>query len=106
MGTVIASWPLAVIANVAVYFVLITVFLFIFNLLPVPPLDGWKVLGGLVPPQTAWQMRNLEQQYAQIIPLIFLAIILFAGGKIIVPIADFVLGVLLGPQYGLFPVIR
>ena len=31
------------------YFVLINVFLFIFNLLPVPPLDGWKVLGGLVP---------------------------------------------------------
>ncbi len=52
---------------------LINVFLFIFNLLPVPPLDGWKVLGGLVPPHTAWQLRSLEQRYAQIIPLIFLA---------------------------------
>jgi Zn-dependent protease len=103
---IVDVWPLAVLANVAFYFVLINTFLFIFNLLPVPPLDGWKVLGGLVPPQTAWQMRNLEQQYAQIIPLIFLAIILFAGGKIIGPIADFVLGVLLGPQYGIFPVIR
>ncbi len=97
---------MALIANVAYFFVLINTFLFIFNLLPVPPLDGWKVLGGLVPPQTAWRMRNLEQQYAQIIPLIFLAVILLAGGRIIGPIADFVLGVLLGPQYGLFPVIR
>ena len=104
--SIIAAWPLAVLANVAFYFVLINTFLFIFNLLPVPPLDGWKVLGGLVPPQTAWQMRNLERQYAQIIPLIFLAFILLAGGKIIGPIADFVLGVLLGNQYGLFPVIR
>ncbi len=103
---VVAFWPLAVLANVAFYFVLINTFLFIFNLLPVPPLDGWKVLGGLVPPQVAWQMRNFEQQYAQIIPLVFLAFILLAGGKVIGPIADFVLGVLLGPNYGLFPVIR
>ncbi len=103
---IINVWPLAVLANVAFYFVLINTFLFIFNLLPVPPLDGWKVLGGLVPSQTAWQMRNLEQQYAQIIPLIFLAFILFAGGKIIGPIADVVLEVLLGSHYGLFPVIR
>ena len=104
--SIIASWPLAVLANVAVYFVLINTFLFIFNLLPVPPLDGWKVLGGLVSPQMSWQMRNLERQYAQIIPLIFLAFILLAGGRIIGPIADFVLDLLLGPHYGLFPVIR
>jgi Zn-dependent protease len=78
------------------YFVVINVFLFVFNLLPVPPLDGWKVLGGLVPPQTAWQMRNLEQQYAQIIPLIFLAVILFAGGRIIGPIGDGIVNLLLG----------
>jgi Zn-dependent protease len=104
--SVIASWPLAVLANIAVYFVLINTFLFIFNLLPVPPLDGWKVLGGLVSPQMSWQMRNLERQYAQIIPLIFLAFILLAGGRIILPIADFVLNVLLGNSGLLFPVIR
>jgi len=104
--SVIATWPVAVIANIAVYFVLINTFLFIFNLLPVPPLDGWKVLGGLVSPQMAWQMRNLERQYAQIIPLIFLGVILLAGGKIILPIADFVLNLLLGNSGYLFPVIR
>ena len=104
--SVIATWPVAVLANIAVYFVLINTFLFIFNLLPVPPLDGWKVLGGLVSPQMAWQMRNLERQYAQIIPLIFLGVILLAGGKIILPIADFVLNLLLGNSGYLFPVIR
>jgi len=104
--SVIATWPVAVLANIAVYFVLINTFLFIFNLLPVPPLDGWKVLGGLVSPQMAWQMRNLERQYAQIIPLVFLGVILLAGGKIILPIADFVLNLLLGNSGYLFPVNR
>jgi Zn-dependent protease len=104
--SVIATWPVALVANIAVYFVLINTFLFIFNLLPVPPLDGWKVLGGLVSPQMAWQMRNLERQYAQIIPLIFLGVIVLAGGRIILPIADFVLNLLLGNSGYLFPVIR
>ena len=78
------------------YFVAINVFLCIFNLLPVPPLDGWKVLGGLVPPHVAWQMRAFEQRYAQIIPLVFLAVILIAGARIIGPIADTIINILLG----------
>jgi Zn-dependent protease len=78
------------------YFVLINVFLFIFNLLPVPPLDGWKVLGGLVPSHVAWRMREIEQRYAMYIPIVFLVFILFAGGRIIGPIADVILQVLLG----------
>lgn len=78
------------------YFVMINIFLFIFNLLPVPPLDGWKVLGGLVPSHVAWQMRDLEQRYAMYIPIVFLVLILFAGGRIIGPIADAIRNVLLG----------
>ena len=76
-------------SNVAFYFVVINVFLFIFNLLPVPPLDGWRVLLGLVPPRTAWQLRQLERQYAAIIPVIFLGFILSsAAARIIGPIVD------------------
>jgi Zn-dependent protease len=78
------------------YFVMINIFLFIFNLLPVPPLDGWKVLGGLVPSNIAWQMREIEQRYALYIPIVFLVLILFAGGAIIGPIADAIRNVLLG----------
>jgi Zn-dependent protease len=84
------------IVYVPYYFVVINVFLFIFNLLPVPPLDGWKVLGGLVPSHIAWQLRQFEQRYALYIPIVFLVLILFAGGRIITPIADAILGVLLG----------
>ncbi len=78
------------------YFLMINIFLFIFNLLPVPPLDGWKVLGGLVPSNVAWQMRDLEQRYAMYIPIVFLVLILFAGGRIIGPIADAIRNLLLG----------
>ncbi len=78
------------------YFVLINVFLFIFNLLPVPPLDGWKVLGGLVPSHVAWQLREIEHRYAMYIPIVFLVFIFILGGRIIGPIADVILGVLLG----------
>jgi Zn-dependent protease len=78
------------------YFVMINIFLFIFNLLPVPPLDGWKVLGGLVPSHIAWQMREFEQRYAAIIPIVFLVLILFSGARIIGPIADAIRNVLLG----------
>ena len=78
------------------YFISINVFLCIFNLLPVPPLDGWRVLIGIVPPHTAWQLRALEQRYAQIIPLIFLAVILIAGARIIGPIADTIISILIG----------
>ena len=42
----LSTWPY--------FFVLINVSLFIFNLLPIPPLDGWQVLLGLVDARTAW----------------------------------------------------
>jgi Zn-dependent protease len=78
------------------YFVTINVFLFVFNLLPVPPLDGWKVLGGLVSPRMAWQLRSWEQQYAQIIPLVFFGVIFLGGAKIIAPIGSGIVNTLLG----------
>lgn len=78
------------------YFVMINIFLCIFNLLPVPPLDGWKVLSGLVPSHVAWQMRDIEQRYAMYIPIVFLVVILLLGSRIISPIAGAIRGILLG----------
>lgn len=102
----IETWPLAVLLNVAFYFVMINLILFIFNLIPVPPLDGWRALLGLVSPRTAWQLRSFEAQYATMIPLIFLMVILVAGRQIITPLSSFGLETLLGPGYGLLPVVR
>ncbi len=42
------------------FIVLYNVLLGIFNLLPIPPLDGFKVLGGLVPREVAIQLSRLE----------------------------------------------
>jgi Zn-dependent protease len=102
----IDAWPLALLVNVALYFVIINLILFIFNLIPIPPLDGWRVLMGLVSPRTAWQLRALEAQYAAVIPFLFLVVILLAGQQIIGPLRDLGLDTLLGPSYGLLPVAR
>lgn len=45
----------------------------VFNLVPVPPLDGSKVVYGLLPPREAWTWRSFES-YG---PLIFIALLFF-----------------------------
>jgi len=41
--------------------VIINVVLAIFNLIPIPPLDGSKILMGFLPPEKEYQFRSLEQ---------------------------------------------
>ena len=41
--------------------VLFNLVLFVFNLLPIPPLDGYRVLLAVVSPRIAWQLRPYEQ---------------------------------------------
>lgn len=75
--------------------VAINVFLFIFNLLPIPPLDGYKVLLGFVSPRTAWQLRQYEQYGFLLILVLFLF-----GSPIILPIGSAILNFLIGqPVY-------
>jgi len=82
-----------IVQQVLISFVIYNVALAIFNLIPVPPLDGSALLYRLIPLRYAWQVRPLLAQYGF---FILLAIILF-GGRIISPlitnVARFLVGV-------------
>lgn len=60
--------------------VIVNVWLAIFNLVPIPPLDGSKVLFWLVP-QGAYEFRALLERYGFFILLLFI----FFGIQLIVP---------------------
>jgi len=64
----------------------LNILLFIFNLVPIPPLDGWSVVKGIAPDSLARQMTELEIRYANIIPMVFfgfIIIIFLTGGSIL-----------------------
>lgn len=44
-----------------VQFIFINLILMLFNLIPIPPLDGYKILQGVLPPEMGEQLRPLEQ---------------------------------------------
>lgn len=78
----------------------LNILLFIFNLVPIPPLDGWSVLKGIVPRSAARSMSELEMRYASMIPMLFMGFILIifiSGGSFLGPfiygIRDFLLGI-------------
>jgi Zn-dependent protease len=60
-------------------FVLYNLGLMIFNLIPVPPLDGSTVLFRFLSPQTAWQIRPMLSQYGLLVVLLF---VVFAGQQL------------------------
>ena len=71
------------------YLIYINVILAIFNLLPIPPLDGSKILAGLIPGSQEW-MYKLEQ-YGLIILILLL----------VTNIIPKILGLFIGPVYQL-----
>ena len=78
------------------YFVVFNVALAIFNLIPVPPLDGSALLFRVLSPQQAWQIRPFLAQYGI---FIVLGAVLLGGqvlGDVIYGISGFLMGVGLG----------
>jgi Zn-dependent protease len=96
----VLSTPLLDLAfSVLVLLLNLNIVLFIFNLIPIPPLDGWSVVQGIVPSRMAYRMREVEVQYANVIPLVFFGfvIILFvSGGTFLGPLINGLANLLLG----------
>lgn len=71
--------------NILLQVVIVNVVLMVFNLIPVPPLDGSKILSELLPPSMAWKFDNLVGRYGFYI----LIALVFTGitGAIIRPLA-------------------
>ena len=64
-----------VLETLFIYLYISNIYLAIFNLLPVPPLDGFKIFGAMLPGK--WYYKLMD--YERYIGLVFLAIIFFAG---------------------------
>lgn len=77
--------------------VVLNVVLAVFNLVPIHPLDGFKIVGGILPPEYAKQWAELEP-YGMLF-LIFLIFPIFSSvspiSRLITPIINAVLSVLL-----------
>ena len=79
-------------------FININLVLMVFNLFPIPPLDGSKVLFAFLPPRLAYQWRPVLEQYGFVLLLLvfFLPPGDSIGGRIIGPILDGLFALLVG----------
>ena len=84
--------------QILLLFIQINLVLMVFNLFPIPPLDGSKVLFAFLPPQVAWRWRPMLEQYGFILLLIvfFLPPGDSVGARIVIPIIDAFLSFLVG----------
>jgi len=79
-----------------IYFIQMNVVLGVFNLLPIHPLDGFKIVGGLLPEEKAHEWYQLERY-----GMIFLIMLIFPFGgssmldMVIQPITSFIIGLLI-----------
>ena len=87
------------IARILSFIVQGSIILGLFNLIPIPPLDGGTILFSYLPPRTAWQWRPVLTQYGFFL-IILLILPLFGNasilGRVINPIVGAVYGLLVG----------
>lgn len=86
--------PIATMASFASLLELVAIInisLAVFNLIPIPPLDGHHILGALIPAYKRWADRVL-QSYG----FILLVIVILVAGSFIAPVISFFAHLILG----------
>jgi Zn-dependent protease len=86
------------------YFLNINVALMIFNLVPIPPLDGSKILFAFMDPQTERQYRPVLEQYGFFILIGAMLLPILPGQETLITfvfrtIADPLIRLLVGPEF-------
>ena len=61
-------------------FVQVNVTLMVFNLIPLPPLDGSHVLLAALDPRTSWRVKTILEQYGSLILMVLVFLPAVAGG--------------------------
>ena len=99
-GLIASSEPVRFVAGVVDFFIFINVALFIFNLIPIPPLDGSKVMFALMNPRTVWQIRPRLEQYGFLILIVVMFVPVIngtsLGGRVLFPLLNGIVSVLVG----------
>ena len=88
-----------ILAKVLVYAILINLLLALFNLMPIPPLDGSKIVARFLPQQAAIKYMSFERY-----GMLLVIILIFTGAfsKIIIPVFYFILNLILSFVGGSF----
>lgn len=94
-----ANIPNGIFSYISYILIVINVSLFVFNLLPIPPLDGSKIFLNLLPTESSIKWSEAFDRYGFVLLIVLLFLPIFGNNtlinSIISPIASFILRLLI-----------